>query len=214
MSLYWQPADGSTAAERLTTAEEGTLHWSGSWSPDGQVLSFMVQSGADWDIWTLPVADGEYRTEPLYDVEGRVHMSPEFSPDGRWLAYASGPVSSDQDIYVEPFPPTGRRERISREGGYWVVWSREGDQLFCRSGADDARSISTATGDRLRSVDIETEPDFSFSNEPILPVEGFNVVSFYRDYDITPDGERFVMVFPVQYTAANTSINIVLNWFE
>ena len=211
MSLYWQPADGSTVAERLTTAEEGTAHWPGSWSPDGQVLSFMVQSGSDWDIWTLSVVDGEYKTEPLYDVEGRRHRSPEFSPDGRWLAYASG-----GDIYVEPFPPTGRRERISRDGGSWVVWSRQGDQLFYRSGSDDPRSIRTTTGSRLSSVDIETEPDFSFSNEQLLPLEGFNVVSLYRDYDITPDGERFVMVVPEDEsnTAANASINIVMNWFE
>ena len=159
MSLYWQPADGSAAAERLTTAEEGTAHWPGSWSPDGQVLSFMVQRDLqDWEIWTLSPSDGEYEVEPLYDAEERSDMSPEFSPDGRWLAYSSGPVVADHDIYVEPFPPTGRRERISRDGGYWVFWSRDGSQLFYRS-------VSGPAGNRLRSVDIDTEPDFSFTNE-------------------------------------------------
>ena len=55
MSLYWMPADGSGAAERLTTAEEGTFHWVGSWSPDGETLLFNVQREltTDWDIWTL-----------------------------------------------------------------------------------------------------------------------------------------------------------------
>ena len=210
MSLYWQPADGSAAAQRLTTAEEGAAHWPGSWSPDGQVLSFMIQKpDNDWEAWTLSSVDGEYETEPLYDVEGRPHMSPEFSPDGRWLAYAAGPGVADLDIYVEPFPPTGRRERISREGGYWVLWSRDGGELFYRS-------VSTSSGNRLRSVDIETEPDFSFSNERILSPEGFSVVAFFRDYDITPDGERFVMILPeVESDAsATSSINVVLNWFE
>ncbi len=43
---------------------------------------------------------------------------------------------------------------------------------------------------------IATQPAFAFSNEQTLPIEGFTVVGFYRDYDITPDGERLVMVFP------------------
>ena len=211
MSLYWQRADGSGTAERLTTAEEGTAHWPGSWSPDGQVLSYMIQRGGplgqDWEIWTLSRVDGEYQSEPLYDVDERVYLSPEFSPDGRWLAYASGPRPGDQDIYVEPFPPTGRRERISREGGYWTFWSPAGDELFYRS-------LYSVVGNRLRSVDIETEPDFRFRNPQLLAPEGFSSVAYYRDYDITPDGERFVMIFPAGGTADNLSINIVQNWFE
>ena len=210
-SLYWQPGDGSAEAERLTTAEPGTGHLAGSWSPDGQVLAFTVRTcGTCFEIWTLSLVDGEYQTVPLYTGEDVVYMSPEFSPDGKWLAYASGPSVTDQDIYVEPFPPTGRRERISQDGGYWMFWSRDGSTLFYRS-------VSTSTGNRLRSVDIETEPDFSFPNEQVLPAEGFTVVAYHRDYDITPDGERFLMVFPADRSAdalRNTTFNIVLNWFE
>ncbi len=70
----------------------------------------------------------------------------------------------------------------------------------------------------LRSVDIVTEPAFAFSNEQTLPVEGFNVVSQYRDYDMSPDGERLLMVFPADQPdtgePARPQINIVLNWFE
>ena len=80
------------------------------------------------------------------------------------------------------------------------------------------RPISTTGGITLRSVDIVTEQDFAFSNEQTLPIEGFIVVSYYRDYDITPDGERLVMVFPADQTEGGQSsrpqINIVLNWFE
>ncbi len=70
----------------------------------------------------------------------------------------------------------------------------------------------------LRSVDIVTEPAFAFSNEQTLPGEGFNVVINYRDYDISPDGERLLMVFPANRAdpgePARPQINIVLNWFE
>ncbi len=80
------------------------------------------------------------------------------------------------------------------------------------------RPVSTTAGITLRSVDIVTEPGFAFSNEQTLPIEGFNVVPYHRDYDITPDGERLVMVFPADRTEggepSRPQINIVLNWFE
>ena len=211
MSLYWIPADGSGLAERLTTAEEGTSHWMGSWSPDGQVLVFNVQRDrlTDWDIWTLSVDDGG--TQSLYDTPGTAYFGPELSADGEWLAYGAGPNASRSDIYVEPFPSTGARRRISQAGGFWPLWSPEGNELFYRPNAIGGGIV-------LRSVDIVTEPDFGFSNEQTLPVEGFSVVPFYRDYDVTADGERLVMVFPAVLEGpsepAFSRINIVLNWFE
>ncbi len=67
-------------------------------------------------------------------------------------------------------------------------------------------------------MDIATQPAFAFSNEQTLPIEGFTVVGFYRDYDITPDGERLVMAFPADRLdggeAARPQIVIVQNWFE
>ena len=211
MSLYWMPADGSGVAERLTTAEEGTRHRMWSWSPDGKLLVFTVirndQTGRN--IWTLSVDDGE--TQSLYDTPGTVFLGAELSPNGEWSAYGAGPSGNAADIYVEPFPPTGARHRISQDGGLYPLWSPEGSELFYRPNAG-------GTGITLRSVDIVTEPAFAFSNEQTLPVEGFNVVSGYRDYDITPDGERLLMVFPADQSdssePARQQINVVLNWFE
>ena len=77
---------------------------------------------------------------------------------------------------------------------------------------------ANTAGITLKSVDIVTQPAFAFSNEQTLPIDGFAVVGFYRDYDITPDGERLVMVFPADRTdggeAARPQIVIVQNWFE
>ena len=67
------------------------------------------------------------------------------------------------------------------------------------------------------SVDVVTEPTFALGDQQTLPIEGFTVVAFHRDYDITPDGERLLMVFPADQTEAattSTQINIVLNWFQ
>ena len=106
MSLYWTPADGSGAPERLTTAEAGTSHWPQSWSPDGQTLLFNVQRDllTDWDIWTLSVTGRE--TERLYDTPDTIYVGAELSPDGEWLAYGAGRNAPSVDIYVESFPPS------------------------------------------------------------------------------------------------------------
>ena len=211
MSLYSMPADGSGAAERLTTADEGTAHWPGSWAPDGQTLLFNVERNrvSDWDIWTLSNATLE--TQSLYDTPDTVYWGPELSANGQWLAYGRGTTGLDIDIYVEPFPPTGSRpHRISQSGAYWPLWSPDGDRLFYRP-----ISVATRQG-TLRSVDVVAEPDFAFRNEQTLPIEGFITVPFYRDYDMTPDGERFVMVFSADQTEGGeplqTQINVVLNW--
>ena len=215
MSLYGKRADGRGVAERLTTADEGTSHWPSSWSPDGQVLAYMVQTGdelhGDWDVWTLSI-DGN-TAESLYDVPDTLHMGPVFSPDGQWMAYGFGDGPGSQDVYVEPFPPTGARRRISQNGGLWPMWSRAGTELFYRP-------TSTSASVVLRAVDIATEPDFAFSNERTLPLDRFLVVGFYRDYDITPDDEKILMMFPKSVTDLNSSgpapqrIHVVLNWFE
>ena len=197
----------------FSSDRDGTLHWSGSWSPDGQTLLFHVvrEDFTDWDIWRLSDDSGE--TESLYGTPDTSHNGTELSPDGKWLAYGARPpiISDVVDIYVEPFPPTGARRRISQNGGYWPLWSPDGSELFYRP--------TVTSGERtLRSVDIVTEPDFGFSNEQTLPIQGFIVVARHRDYDITPNGEQFLMVFPADQADSGEPscprINIVLNWFE
>ena len=193
MSLYSMPIDGSGVPERLTTAEDGTFHWPGSWAPDSQTLLFNVERNrvSDWDIWTLSSATLE--TQSLYDMPNTVYWGAELSANGQWLAYGAGSDLFAVDIYVEPFPPTGSKRKISQNGGYWPLWSPDEDQLFYRPPATEAGITLT-----LRSVDVVTEPEFAFGNEQIVPIEGFIVVPFYRDYDMTPDGERESSPFLVE----------------
>ncbi len=212
-SIYWQRADGSSIAERLTTAEEGTEHSPESWSPDGRTLSVARATGDNRGIWTLSL-DAGAQLEQFHDLPESLESGSRFSPDGRWLAYHSGESFIELELYAQPFPATGVIHRITQEGGARPVWSPDGRQLFYRR-----TFLEAAVAPRLMTVDIATDPRFIFSNERTLPIEGFLLVSTQDwDYDITPEGDRFVMLFPVDQTDSaqptGPQINVVLNWLE
>ena len=126
-----------------------------------------------------------------------------FSPDGRWLAYSSN-ESGRSEIYVQAYPGPGGKWQISTEGGTEPLWSRNGRELFYRN------------GNRMMAVDITTQPNFS-AGKPKLFFEGQYEPTLVSNanYDISPDGQRFLMLKAIETeAAAPTQINVVLNWFE
>jgi hypothetical protein len=130
-------------------------------------------------------------------------QSPQFSPDGRWLAYTSD-ESGRNEIYVQPYPGPGGKWQISTEGGTEPVWNRNGREFFYRS------------GDKMMAVDIATQPSFA-AGKPRMLFEGkyTPTAATFPYYDVSPDGQRFLMLKPVESQAsAPTQMNVVLNWFE
>jgi WD40 repeat protein len=189
-------------------AEKGTEHWPESWSPDGRTLSFALVRDGRAAVWTL---SGD-KTQAFADEPKLIQRGSAFSPDGRWLAYHSNYHSnlsdgpSGFDVYVQPFPPrTGVRNRITQNGHTSAVWSSGGKELF-----------TTSQGRRLTVRSISTSGGLTFGSEQLLPVEGFlQFGNGYRDYDISPDGKQFLMIFPAkQPVEQRFQINIVLNWLQ
>ncbi len=205
-NLFWQLADGSGGLERLTTSEY--LHAPESWSPDGQLLAFLeINPTTGYDIWVLRLSDpsaplGAGRKAQLFLRTPFNESAPRFSPDGRWLAYISD-ESGRWEIYVQPYPGPGGKWLISTEGGTEPVWNPNGRELFYRS------------GDRMMTVEIKTQPGFS-AGKPKVLFEGqyLPTPATFPNYDVTPDGQRFLMLKPSEQDQAATQINVVLNWFE
>jgi serine/threonine protein kinase/Tol biopolymer transport system component len=198
-NIYWQLANGSGGLERLTTSQYTQVPM--SWSPDGRLLSFLeVNPATGYDIWILRLSD--HKELPFLKTPFNESV-PRFSHDGRWLAYISN-ESGRYEVYVQPYPGPGGKWQISTEGGTEPVWNPNGRELFYR------------TGNKLMAVDIATQPGFS-AGKPRMLFEGQ-----YRptplsnpNYDVSPDGQRFLLVKPSeQEQAAPTQINVVLNWFE
>jgi serine/threonine-protein kinase len=122
-----------------------------------------------------------------------------FSPDGQWIVYVSD-ESGRREVYVRPFPGPGRRIQISTDGGGFPVWSPSGRDIFY------------LIGQKVMAVEVETQPAFQ-AGTPRLLFEGSHEVQIMRSYDVTPDGQRFVMIQPGARTLP-TQLNVVLNWFE
>ena len=205
-SLWWRRTDGSEIAEPLTTAVEGTAHHATSWSPDGQILAFEKETAGDMDIWTLSLYTKE--EEPFDVTQGSSQGSATFSPNGEWLAYHSGESGLVTEIYVQPYPPTGPKYPIAQTGELKVEpsWSPDGSELFYEFPLSE-----------LRAVDIATANGVTFGPERAVLVDNFLNIA-RKDYDVHPDGERFLVVVPANRTESGDTgrpqINIVLNWFQ
>lgn len=127
--------------------------------------------------------------------------SPMFSPDGRWLAYVSDESGRDE-IYVQSYPESSQKITVSSEGGTDPVWSKDGRELFYRSG-DSLMAVPVKTG----TVFTVGKPEKRFDRQMVLePNPGTGSLN----YDVSADG-RFVMIIP---TGRNHELEVVLSWFE
>ena len=168
-----------------------------SWSADGQHLAFDERKpGAQRDVWVLTRGgDPAPFVMTAYD-----EWSPAFSPDGGWLAYVSN-ESGRNEIYVQPYPGPGGKWLISTEGGTEPAWSPDGKELFYRR------------ADQLLAVTVQTLPQFSASGPRVLFEGPYEVVEGARDYDVTPDGKRFVMVRS-DGSEAPMRFYVMSSWFD
>ena len=200
LNIYKMNADGSGTAERLTTSENA--QWPGSWSPPGEVLAFTEAAPeTGYDLLTINL-HGD-RQPRVFLQSSSNEYGPNFSPDGHWLAYGSD-ESGRQEIYVRPFPGPGGKLQISTDGGIEAVWSHDGRELFYRN------------GDKLMVTAVETTPTIAASKPKVLFEQHFekSVFPFEANYDVSPDGHKFLMVVPSQGESAAAQVNVVLNWSD
>jgi Tol biopolymer transport system component len=130
--------------------------------------------------------------------------NPAISPDGKWIAYRSDRTGLYQ-IYITPYPGPVIEKMVSTNGGSEPVWSHDGKELFYRE------------GDKMISVAVETKPSLNWETPVMLfegqYVEGQYLVGGNPQYDIHPDGDKFLMIKTEDEPQLN-QINVVLNWFE
>ena len=201
-NIFWKAADGSGTVERLTDSPSLQIPY--AFSPDGTRLVFR-EGLRDPDLVVLSM-EGDRPAEPLLTTEFD-ERNAALSPDGRWVAYQSN-ASGENEIYVRSFPDVeqGGLAQISTSGGVQPVWGPDGQELFYRSDAG------------LMVVPVGTEPSFTAGNPEVVVEDRYFPGEGGRDYDITPDGERFLFVTQgaeqVGEDQSGPQLIFVDNWFQ
>jgi hypothetical protein len=207
MGIYWQDADGAGKVELLCSGQ--FIRNPSSWSDDGKTFVFS-EGIANSNIGELSMGGDPTTKLLLYDKCRE--SSPQISPDGRWMAYASD-EEGQYEVYVRPFPDveSDGKWKVSTHGGNAPLWSRDGREIFYLNG--DAVMVASVIMDP--SFDTVGTPQTLFQGRFIAPdpIRG-------TPWDIHPDGKRFLMMKPVEPTGKSNAtgeprkINIILNWFE
>ncbi len=197
-------ADGTGTPTALFPGEQGPAQ-APVMSPDQQDIVYVSCVDGACNLMRV-AADGSSAPETLLDT-GFSERAPDLSPNGRWIAYQSD-ESGQSEVYVRPFPDVdGGRWQISVGGGFFPIWSRADDRLFfVGQGPNDASMIMAVTYTEENGFVVGTP-------EPILDLTGYTwrTSRGYRNFDISRDGERFVLVRSLQ---RRNRVIVVQNWFE
>jgi serine/threonine-protein kinase len=195
-NLYWIAADGSAPMESLLTIPGRQL--ADGWSPDGRWLLYHQNNiGTTRNDIVMIGVDSNRTPRPLIGSQAD-EFTPAVSPDGRWLAYASD-ESGRVEIYVRPFPEGGGKVQVSLDGGTEPVWGRNGRELFYRD------------GDRMMAAAVRLAPAFTVTERSELFRASYPSGQFHAQYDVAPDGQRFVMT---QGPQTSNDLVVVLHWFD
>ena len=207
-NLFWKLSDGTGPEERLTTSE--SAQYAESWSADGKTLAFFQgPRPSEGDIWVLSFSGSDTTARPFVNTAAS-EMWPDFSPDGRWIAYTSHESGRDE-VFVQPYPGPGPRTPVSVGGGNQPVWARNGRELFYTL----PNSTVTPGLNKMMVVDVTTTPTFKAGiPRPLQSVARLTVP--LRGYDVSSDGQRFITVRDVERPPEPPAAQMIVvrNWFE
>jgi len=209
-TLSAKNADGSGEIEPLTEPSEDA-QFADAWSPDGKTILYTVAYTADrgpkrkilsTDLWL--VSHGDRRSaRPWFESPFR-ETAGTFSPDGRWIAYVSD-ESGVKEIYIRPYPGPGAAVKVSNGFAIEPLWSRDGKELFYRTGEN---------AEKFMTVAIRTLPELTISAPQLLfssEVEVGGQEDRSREYDVSADG-HFVGQRSSRTEEPNRQLVVVTNW--
>jgi Tol biopolymer transport system component len=197
--IYRIDAGGGGQEEQLTNSPSGITAVY-DWSRDGRYLLYVEsdpKTGSD--IWALPL-EGERK--PIVVLQTPFsEISPQFSPDGKWVAYQSN-ESGRNEVYVRAFPVSSGQWQVSSEGGMRPKWRADGKELFFLGPHGDK---VLAAG--IRVVGATVQMDKPRELFPVSPIPD----SLLAPYDVTADG-RFLMWQPSTAAQRPAPLTVVTNW--
>jgi Tol biopolymer transport system component len=195
--IFVKTLTGAAPEQPLLVSEEQKNP--GDWSADGKFVAYWSdRTNAGGDVWVMPL---EGTRQPIPIATTRFNeRRPRFSPDGRFVAYQSdeGGVG---EIYVQPFPPTGGKWQASVGGGAEPSWRGDGRELFYINSSGMLVGVPVTLASNSFSTGAPV---------PLFSVRRRGASGGISRYDVTRDGNRFLVRMPVD--AEPQPITLVLNW--
>jgi serine/threonine-protein kinase len=201
--IYTIPLDGSS--ERAVVVNSAELLAAMDWSSKDDFMVYWQGGGFPNGAYWIKKIDSD--EEPVLMLEAPFATgSASVSPDGRWIAYSSNESGTDE-VYIaefvptEPSGPTRGKQRVSTAGGRESLWRQDGKELFY-----------SAPGDTLMAVTISVDADRLSvgATSSVGTVNSTRSGLLGTNYDVTPDGKRFI--FPSSRGAVGQPISLVINW--
>jgi serine/threonine protein kinase/Tol biopolymer transport system component len=200
--MFWTRADGAGKPQPLTESKNPQLPW--SFTPDGKRMAFQeIRPESSSELWVVPVEEDGMglrvgKPEALLKSQFNARY-PTFSPDGRWLAYASD-QSGRLEVYVSAYPDRGGKWQVSSNGGVVPEWSHNGRELFFRT--EDNRIM--VAGYTVKGDTFVTDKPHVWSEKQLAGV------GLSRNYDVAPDGKRVVALMTAETQDAKAAQNHVI----
>jgi len=194
--------------EERALMNPGTVQVPWSFAPGGRRLAYYERNPTTgFDLWTVPVTSSDKglemgTPEPLSQAPA-FEVYPSFSPDGRWITYASN-ESGTWEIYVRPFPEDGTKVRISNAGGVVPRWSPKTGELLYRT---DKQKVMVA-GYRVERGTFVTDAPRPWSADALADT------GVLPNFDVGPDGERILALMPAVRPEAQQTVNHVTLMFN
>ena len=197
--LYQKATSGVGAAEEAILQESGNQR-AFSWSRDNQLIYQTTgQTAGAIDLWVLPLA-GDRKPRPFLQNQFQKFRA-RISPDGRWVSYSSQ-ESTRNEVYVASFPRADKNSLVSTTGGGWSRWRRDGRELFY---VDPDNRLMAA------EVDGQGATFKPGAVKPLFTINPTDLLSGYA-YDVSPDGQRFLVISVAEQQGTSTPITVVMNW--
>jgi Tol biopolymer transport system component len=184
----------------LEPGSENSAAYATDWSHDGRFILYVGFSGATFaDVWMLSMSPpGE--PVPILQTAFHEHQA-RFSPDGRFIAYASDESGFPQ-VYVMAMPPAVGKWPVTRDGGAQPAWRQDGRELFYVDLDGMLRGVAVETGSTFRAADPRPLFQLSLTDSPFFFVR--------NDYAVSPDGQRFLVASVDPADAAKLSV--IVDW--
>ena len=171
----------------------GNVNYAQDWTPGGASILFINGDGRL--VYRLPLS-GSRRPELLLETPFAKDQF-RVSPDGRWVAFNSL-ESGRWEVYVASFPSFTDKRQVSRGGGGQPVWRHDGKELFYLSLQGKLMAVDTTPGATFEAGDAKSLFQAPISVNPVID-----------QYDVTRDGQRFILCALGDSAAP---ITVVVNW--